>query len=209
MIGLSCVLLVVLLVFLKVTISARNEYRRAEVALENKDLTQAITHFDRAIHWYSPGSKAVKDSLHALWRIGSESENRGDHKMALQAYRSLRSSLYSVRSFYTPHTDWIARCDDKIASILAQQQAADTSNKRASPEARKEEILKILGTRTEPDVFWSVLLEIGFLGWVGCTIAFIVRAFSGHKGFNVKQALGWGIFVILFYALWIIGMLKA
>ena len=209
MIGLSCVFFFLLLVLLKVNISARNEYRRGEVALENKDLTQAITYFDRAIHWYSPGNKAVKDSIHALWSIGAQSENRGDYAIALQAFRALRSSLYSVRSFYTPHADWIERCDDRIASILAQEQATGSSNKGATPGGRKNEILKILSTQTEPDVFWSVLLEIGFWGWIGCSIAFIFRAFSGLKGFNVREALGWGIFVIFFYALWIVGMLKA
>jgi hypothetical protein len=208
-IGLSCIFFFLFLVLLKVNISARNEYRKGEVALANKDLTKAIIHFDRAIHWYSPGSKAVKDSMDALWNIGAQSEGRGDYGMALQAFRSLRSSLYSVRSFYTPHPDWIERCDDRIADILVQEQATGSSNKGAPPEAKKKEILEILNIQTEPDVFWSVLLEIGFLGWIGCSIAFIFRAFSGQKGFNVKAALGWGIFVIFFYALWIVGMLQA
>lgn len=208
-IGLICLVFFFLLVVLKVSISARNEYQKGERALQKKDLAQAIIHFDRAIHWYAPGNKAVKNSLQALWSIGAQSEGGGDYKTALQAYRAIRSSLYSVRSFYTPHADWIARCDDKIASILAQEQAAGTSHPGGSPEARKQEILEILSIQTEPNVFWSVLLEIGFLGWVGGSLAFIFRAFSGRKGFNVRQAFGWGLFVILSYALWIVGMLKA
>jgi hypothetical protein len=197
------------MVFLKVTISAGTEYRKGKTALESNDYTQAITHFDRAIHWYSPGSKAVKNSIHALWSIAAQSEDRGDYTLALQAYRTLRSSLYSVRSFYTPHADWIERCDDRIASILAEEQAVGTSDKGASPEASKKEILEILRIQTAPSVFWSVLLEIGFLGWIGCSVAFIFRAFSGKAGFNMREALGWGILVIGFYALWIVGMLKA
>jgi hypothetical protein len=197
------------MVFLKVTISARDEYRRGELALENKDITQAIIHFDRAIHWYAPGSKAVKNSIQALWDIGIENEEKNEYGVALQAFRALRSSLYSVRSFYTPHVAWIDRCDEKIASLIAREQAAGSSDGGVSSRASEEEIRKILKIQTAPNVFWTVLLEIGFLGWLGCSVIFILRVFAGSRGLHVRQALVWGVLVILFYALWIVGMLRA
>jgi len=209
LIGLSCVFLFLFMVFLKVNINARNEYQKGEAALKNRDCIQAITHFNRAIHWYSPGSKAVKDSIHALWGIGAQSEKSGDYAPALQAFRALRSSLYSVRSFYTPHADWIERCDDRIATIIAQSKEQQVSDVEPSFSKRKEEVLKILNMQTGPNVFWSVVCEIGFVCWIGCSIGFILRVFIGKKGFNPKRAFNWGILIIFFYALWVVGMLKA
>jgi hypothetical protein len=67
----------------------------------------------------------------------------------------------------------------------------------------------VLKTPTEPNVFWCLILEVGFVGWIGCTIAFITRAFSGEQGFQPKRALFWGILVASFYVFWIVGMLHA
>lgn len=207
--GFGVFFLFLLLVFLKVNISARNEYQKAEKALQNNDLKQAITHFNRAIHWYSPESKAVKNSIQALWEIGLQAEKSGNYTLALQAFRILRSSLYSARSFYIPYSDWVRKCESRIAAIIARKEKAHPQDKEIPFKNRREEVLKILKTKTEPDVLWSLICEIGFIGWIGCSIGLIFRAFTGPRGFNPGQALGWGIFIILFYALWVVGMLKA
>lgn len=49
----------------------------------------------------------------------------------------------------------------------------------------------------------------GFLGWIGCTIGFIFGAFEKQGRFNNKRALKWGVAVVAFYALWIVGMMNA
>ena len=197
-----------LLVFLKVNINSRNEYQRAESALQNNNLEQAITHFNRAIHWYSPGNRSVKNSIQELWRIGTQAEENGDYGLALQAFRALRSSLYSARSFYTPYPDWIEKCDDRISTILTRKTTPDEDSPTTSL-MRKKDILKILKTPTEPSVFWSIIVEIGFLGWIVSSIGFIFRVFTEQKGFNPKRALVWGILIIFFYTFWIVGMLNA
>jgi len=95
------------LVFAKVCINARKEYQKV-ISFSRKDYKQAIIHFNQAIHWYSPGSKAVANSIQALWKIGTHAETQGDINLALDAFQSIASSLYSARSFYTPHQEWIA-----------------------------------------------------------------------------------------------------
>ena len=208
--GLIVFFVFLLMVFFKVYLSARSEYHKGEEAFNNRDYEQAIIHFDRALHWYSPESKYIEYSMEALWEIGARAEKEENLDLSLQAYRSLRSGLYSARSFYTPHQDWIDKCDQRIADITFI-----TQNERRSPAGRpypptkKEDILKILKTKTEPDVSWSIICEIGFLGWIGCSIAFILRVFSGDKGFNPRRAFFWGAFIVVFYAVWIVGMLNA
>jgi hypothetical protein len=194
LIGAGAFILFLLLVFTKVTINARNEYQKGDKFFREKDYKQAIIYFNRAIHWYSPGSKSVTNSIQALWEIGTQAEHQGDTDLALNAFQSITSSLYSARSFYTPHQEWIAKCEDQIATIRAKQEEARLPNKGIPLGKRKEAILKILRVKTEPDVFWSMIVEVGFLGWIGCAIGFILRVFIGEKGFNSKRAVFWGGF---------------
>ena len=209
LIGVGVFILSLLLVFAKVTINARSEYQEGDKFFRAKDYKQAVIHFNRAIHWYSPGSKPVTNSIQALWEIGTHAENQGDIDLALDAFQSITSSLYSARSFYTPHQEWIAKCDDRIAAIRAKQEESRSQYKGIPFEKRKETAIKILRMKTEPDVFWSMIVEVGFLGWIGCAIGFILRVFIGAKGFNSKRALFWGVLIIFFYTLWIVAMLRA
>jgi hypothetical protein len=54
-----------------------------------------------------------------------------------------------------------------------------------------------------------MMVEVGFVGWIGCVICFILRVFIGEKGFNSKRAVFWGVLIIFFYTLWIVAMLRA
>jgi hypothetical protein len=204
----ALVIVFMALAYGKVTIEAQGEYKRALKALEEDNTQEAITHFNRAIHWYAPGSSATKDSIANLWKIGNLAEDSQDYGLALRAYRELRSSLYSVRSFYTPHTEWIEKCDERIASIIAEGKAPSPEG-RSAPTASKEEVLEILRIKTEPDYFWSIICEVGFVGWIACTVGFIFFVFTGGRGFRAKRALVWGTLIIIFYAVWIVGMLRA
>jgi len=206
----SMMLIFIAAVYAKVTYEARNEYKKAGESLQAEDIPTAITHFNRAIHWYAPGSSAVKKSIEHLWQLGTLAEQSEDYALALRAYRELRSSLYSARSFYTPHTDWIEKCDNRIADLIATGKASDALTEgRASSKTSREEVLAILKTKTEPDYFWSIGCELGFLGWIGCTVGFICFVFVGQRGFHARRAVVWGALIVLFYAVWIVGMLRA
>lgn len=198
-----------LMVIVKVYYRSFDEFKKGEEAFTNLNLSEAITHFERSIHWYTPFNKYVADSAKRLWEIGEKAEKQNDTQLALLAYRSLRSSFYAVRSFYTPYKEWINKCDEKISSLVASQDTPFESEKKKSFDQRKAEALKILKTDRAPHVGWSIFLEIGFVGWVTCTIMFILKVFTGEKGFKGRKALFWGPFIILFYAMWIIGMMKA
>jgi hypothetical protein len=95
------------------------QYEIGEEAFKRGNMRDAITGYESAIHMYTPGSGMVKKSIERLWEIGEIFERQNQSDWALLAYRSLRSSLYAVRSFYTPYPEWIERCDRKIAQILA------------------------------------------------------------------------------------------
>lgn len=104
------------------------QFNIGEEAFKKIDLRSAISGYDSAIHMYTPGSGMVKRSIDRLWQIGEMFEKRNQSDWALLAYRSLRSSLYSTRSFYTPYPEWIERCDKKIALILAVKEGPAALN---------------------------------------------------------------------------------
>lgn len=95
------------------------QFNTGEDAFKAGNMRDAITGYESAIHMYTPGSGMVKKSIDRLWEIGEIFERQNQSDWALLAYRSLRSSLYAVRSFYTPYPEWIERCDKKITQITA------------------------------------------------------------------------------------------
>jgi len=49
----------------------------------------------------------------------------------------------------------------------------------------------------------------GMGGWLFSTLIFIFKAFPGRGEFAVKPAITWGIALMVFYIVWITGMLNA
>jgi hypothetical protein len=99
----------------------REQFSRGEQALSRGDFVAAVAGYEAAIHMYTPLSSLVERSAGRLWSLGEEMERKGDGKRALIAYRSLRSSFYAVRGLTSPGTEWIARCDTKIAKLVAKR----------------------------------------------------------------------------------------
>ncbi|MFH1624726.1 MAG: hypothetical protein ABID54_06165 [Pseudomonadota bacterium] len=205
----AVVFLVIAMAFIKVYSGSIKEYNRAEKALQKGDTEAAIVHYQRSIQWYTPLNRYVARSAERLWEIGDEAEKNGDNDLAMMAYQELRSSFYSVRSFYTPYREWIDRVDNRISTLLAKRKPYSEEDRTRPFEQRREDALRILKKNLAPNVFWSVILEVGFLGWIGCIIGFIFRVFTGEKGFDGRRALLWGGVIIIFYALWIVGMIRA
>jgi hypothetical protein len=56
---------------------------------------------------------------------------------------------------------------------------------------------------------WAILSIFGVWGWILSAVGFIIRAFPSKDRFTSKSALFWGCWFIFFYAIWIIGMIKA
>ncbi|MFQ5543942.1 MAG: hypothetical protein ACE5FY_06275 [Nitrospiria bacterium] len=205
-----CLFLVLFLVVLKVYLSSMQEFKKAETAFATKDYRNAMKHYERAILWYLPFGSTVDRSAARLWEV-AEIVEREDAKLALEGYRSLRSAFYATRSFYTPGQKWIDRTDEKIASMMAKLPPYSEEEKKQTFEQRREKALDILKKPLKPDPFWSIVMEIGFLGWVAGVLLFIFKAFRRGEGSRVivKQGLLWGGIAIVCYTLWVIGMMRA
>jgi hypothetical protein len=177
---------------------AMESYKKGEILLKKGETVRAITFFDRALHWYAPLNPYVEKAALKLWAIGENAEKTGDKRLALIAYDSIRNAFYGDTHFVTPGKNWIRKVDSKLASLRRN-------------EAKKGEIQepKILsGKSPYPAPFWSVMVVIGFLGWIGGLIGLIVGTFR-LGGFRGGKGIVWLGFAVLCFILWIAGMVKA
>ena len=119
--------------------SQQKFYAEGEAALKEQNYKEAATGYEWAIRMYTPFSGKVKDSCEKLWFIGNEYEKKGKLDWALITYRSSRSSIYAIRSFYIPYEEWIPKTDKKIAQILESQKRREQmqSRQKVSPAGGK------------------------------------------------------------------------
>lgn len=202
---LGILLFLTAILVVKVTYNARQEFARGEDAYTRGAYTVAVTHYERAIKWYTPGNTAVRHAVERLWQLGTEAEAREDWPLALEAYQSLRSSLYAVQSFYVPYHSWIPKSEARIAPLLAKIKAGTEpqEDKLAQDTTR---FAMQLQRHVGPYLGWSILVAVGFLGWVGATLGLIWYVVDAQGNFAPRQGVLWGGLLTVFFALWLIGM---
>ena len=195
----------VALLYAKTAYNARQDFALGEESYTHGEYKVAITHYERAIKWYTPLSPVVQRAVERLWQLGTEAEARGEVSLALEAYQTLRSSLYAVQSFYVPYQSWIAKSEERIAPLLAKTRAGEEQgeDKLAQDTAR---FAMQFQRHVGPYLGWSILVELGCLGWVGATIGLIWYVVDEQGNFVRRQGLLWGSLLAFFFALWLIGM---
>jgi hypothetical protein len=150
----------------------------------------------------------IQKSAERLWKLSEEAEEKEDIKLALIACRSIRRGFYASRSIYQPGSEWIKKCDariDHLNGLLNSEEAVtDGSKADKQPALEKQEDVS-------PDVAWTLILEIGFIGCIGSVI-FLIFSLSrrkGKKGYPIPSIITYTVLTILFFSIWAIGMMKA
>jgi hypothetical protein len=197
-------LVVLVLAWTRAFFTSMHAYQEGEGYAKQQDYIRAITFFDRAIHWYAPFNPYANKSAQRLWEIGALAERQGDIALALIATRTIRRGFLAARSFFTPGEDWIDRCDARIASLMDYGSKAHEPGSNAGPSSPQQ-------ASSEPNVFWTIILEVGFIGWIGSAIGFLMLCLRGGQTVSIKSgpAIFWGLMVVAFYAMWIVGMMRA
>jgi hypothetical protein len=195
----------VVILYAKVMYNASQDFALAEEAYTHGEYKVAITHYERTIKWYTPLSTVVQRAVARLWQLGTEAEADGKLSLALEAYQAMRSSLYAVQSFYIPYQSWISKSEERIAPLLAKNKAGAEpgEDKLAQDTAR---FAMQLRRHAGPHLGWSVLVEVGFLGWVGASIGLIWYVMDEEGHFAPQQGVLWGSLLAVFFALWVISM---
>ncbi len=134
-------ILIAITVLLTIAMVWVNTYRRS-VKYYNQGMNyytqgkylEAVTSFETSAHAYTPWNHYVKNSMEKLWEIGERLQReKEDPDYALIAFRSLRSSVYAIRSLYMPYKEWIPKCDAKIKELVLKQEKRLAEKQAAEP----------------------------------------------------------------------------
>jgi hypothetical protein len=205
---LGAVLTACALFAVSVAYRSQQEFARAEAAHQSGAYAEAITHYERTIKWYLPYSSSVRWAVVRLWDIGVAAEARADTALALAAYRALRGSLFAIQSLYLPYPEWIPKCEARIAALMPDTMRANY--KERAPQAQHQaRFLQMFQRNPAPQLGWSLLLELGFLTWVGATVGLIWNVETRDDRWVWRHVWRWSSGIALGFAAWMIGMLYA
>ncbi|MFH1018069.1 MAG: hypothetical protein V1798_07800 [Pseudomonadota bacterium] len=185
---------------------ARREYSTGRDLMARGEALEGILHLDRAIHWYFPGNPFVGRSIRALWAMGQEFEGK-DGAGALRAYEAIRGGLYAVAGIYQPYPDWLSKANERIAVLRAREEATN-----APPRSMDEALAYhrgLLEQDERPKTGWALVVEMGFLGWLASAIALIWRGYDAEGRMNLRRSVPWMAALTFFFAIWVLGLLKA
>lgn len=197
------------LAMIRVVLEARSEFSEAEAALSKAHTDEAITHYRRAIQWYLPANPYVERAIDRLGELAQQAERNGNRALALRAWRDLRGALYSVRSFYQPHRETVRRAEVRIAKLMAGLPKSSSQPTTADNERRSRleaKYLTQLRRDYAPSPWWSALMVIGFLAWVGSAVAMIVRGFDAEGRLVGHKAWPWALAIVVGLALWMVSL---
>ena len=189
----SAAVLLLLILWVRVFYGSMQDYKTGETLLRENQTIRAITYFDRSLHWYAPLNPYVERSAKRLWEIGERAEQEKDTRLALIAYESIRNGFYGASHLFRPGKDWIQRAESKIQTLSALRVKGEPAPAMKDPQ---------------PDVGWSVVVVIGFLGWIGSLLGLILVLFRQGEVRGGKGIFLFG-FSLLCFILWLVSMTKA
>ncbi|MFX1297380.1 MAG: hypothetical protein ACFFD2_21310 [Promethearchaeota archaeon] len=202
------VVILFLALWARAFIGSMNNFRRGEAYFYKQQYIKAITFFSRSMHWYTPFNPYIERSAEYLWEISEQSEQINDEKLSLIALETIRDSFYSSRSIYSPGINWIDKSEGEIRNIV--------NNRKKSMFQRNDGItennIHVSGIEyNDPNIFWTIILEIGMFGWIGSVICFIFFSLGVvNKSIRFIHSYWFWILVAgVNYGLWILGMVKA
>jgi hypothetical protein len=57
--------------------------------------------------------------------------------------------------------------------------------------------------------YWAVLSQVGLWGWIASVLCMVYLCFPSYNIFLTRNAVKYGLGVLLFFVLWIAGMMLA
>lgn len=201
-------IILLMMVWIWVFHKSREAYHQGEERFRRQQYVEAITFFDRSIHWYTPFNPYIHRSAERLWEICQVGEKQGDIRLSVIALRTIKGGFYAASGLYTPGRDWIERSEVKIRELGKRTEKEEGSR---TWEIKDEKGILKRQEISSPKVFWTLLLEIGFLGWIGSVIGFLILSpkKDGRIQFHSFRNIPWGAAFLTFFALWVVGMMYA
>jgi hypothetical protein len=183
-------------------------WRQALKARASGEVEGAVRAARGVFDLYVPGNPRLEQASRMMWDIAAAEEAKGDQKAALAHYRILRSAWISAHPL-GGDGGWIARTEPIIARLAAAPTPDVPALAKKSRAEREAQALAEMRAPRRPYGPWGVVAALGFAGWVGATAGLIFRGFRADGKLLVPQAAPWALGIVVGYAVWIIGMMRA
>jgi len=192
----------------RAVIEGRDALARGDQALEEGEPLEAIRWWRRAARWYLPMAPHVGRAYDRLEAIAESAGGYGDRDVELAAWRGIRSSVLSTRSFFTPHEERLERANREIAALMAALESPPV-DADASALQRRAWHLERLERDPSPRVGWALIAIVGFLLWVGAAFAFALRGLDESDRLVPRAAAYSGVALIVGLGAWLAGLYAA
>lgn len=186
----------------------------ARTQLETAQQRQGAERLDRlqwAMRSYLPGTSAPREAADAIHAFAETAESAGKIEDALGAWRRLRGGILATRHLWSPFGDRLPHVNTRIAELTASLQlrsGAASIRGRDRPTLVADH-LALLQLDPSPKAGWSVAVFLGFLGWVGGAAWTIRRGLTAEGKLRRAPFLRGLAVTVLFFGVWIVGLLNA
>ena len=187
-----------------------------DAAFERGDYREAVARWRRAARWYVPLAPHVTSAYQRLEDLAEQAEGRDDIDTALLAWRGVRGSILSTRSFYTPHSERLSPANRRIAALMARQEAADPSAPGATSTADGTVAVgseawhyALLERDDSPSVWWSIIALLGFAMWIAGALLFALRGVTADDRLVPRMAAYAGMLIVSGLLVWMTGLYLA
>jgi hypothetical protein len=191
----------------RVVWDGRQALAAGDAAMAAGDARGALEGWRRAARWYAPGAPHVADAYARMEALARAAEEHGDDGLALAAWRGVRSSSLSTRSFYTPFASVLAVANERIAALTARKEVElDPSRQEAE---QRELHLSLLTTGGDPSIPWTIVALAGFAAWVGGGFWFARRAVTEDDRLERRTAIRAAALTAVGLVVWMVGLYQA
>lgn len=152
---------------------ARSQLKQARAARSAGQRDLQVVHLRRAMAYYVPGNPWVDQATRQLASLAREAEKAGQPDAALRIWRALRSAILGLRGPGQPFADRLPTINQRILQLARQQVRVAA---RLTTPAGTNALRDRLANPEEPRPGWTALALLGFVLWVGGSLALI---FSG------------------------------
>jgi hypothetical protein len=193
---------------IRVVVEGRSALATGEDAMARGKPTEAIHAFEASARWYLPLAPHVDDAYAGLRAIAGSK----DPRVALPAWRAIRSAARATRSLWTPHADDLAAADAAIAKLAAADPEGAPIGDGSTPEdlaAREAWQQARLSRSGRPSIGATALAALGIVLWVGGAVLLARRGIDPEGRLARRPALAAALAIVVGLASWVLGLYNA
>lgn len=193
----------------RVLVTGSRQLRAGEEALRAGRREEAIRSLGRAARMYTPGGGPSARALAQLRELAEQADGRGEHALALLAWREVRSAILATRSFYVPQQALLQQANARIARLLADLEEDDPELRREPLQARLAWHARVLDRDEMPRTGFVLLALMGTALFIGSGFGLALRTLDPTGRIALRPALRCGALALVGFLLMVLGLWRA